>query len=89
MKPPHFGSKAITAANRSTTTAAEHMAVPMATFICESGWLGCQKNRANGKEPRTCPSMLGLCVSTDLCQLSPERVSKSEWWKSVSKNCNL
>jgi len=35
----------------------------------------CQNDRAEGKSRALAPSMFGLCVSTDLCQLSPGRVS--------------
>jgi hypothetical protein len=44
--------------------------------MCESGGLGCQNDRAEGKSQALAPSMFGLRVSTDLCLLSPERVSQ-------------
>lgn len=72
----------MSATSIAATRAAEHIAVPMATFICESGRFGCQNDRAEGKSHALAPSMFGLCVSTDLCQLSPEdRVARTGEWR--------
>jgi hypothetical protein len=75
MKPPHFGSQAMTAANRSTKTAAEHMAVPMATFIDGSGELLARTIKSRSLR-RTHHAGLSWTIGNPLiCAIYPQEIA--------------